>query len=148
MRYCLLRINRVSMALQSRLLCFFLKTPYFHISVLSHQKFLSCWYLATDHILHSVWPCKTASCVLCWKFHILTVLSYEPEIMQSLSLVIAKLVTWPLWPCKTASCVFSWNCIFLPCPAHTETIYLLSLVTAYRINCRSIAFYFQIIIFC
>ena len=50
---------------------------------------------------------KTVSCVFSKKFHILIVLSDEPEMMYLLSIVTATVETLELCPCKTLSCLFS-----------------------------------------
>ena len=78
-----------------------------------------------------VCPCKTASCFFSKRFHILIVLSSEPETIYLLSLVTVRVKADLLWPSKTVSCAFSkrfQTLIFLS--SDPEMIYLLSLVTS------------------
>ena len=55
----------------------------------------------------SVCPCRTVSCIFFSKFHILIVLSPDPEIIYSLLLVTATLYTSDSCPCKTVTWLLS-----------------------------------------
>ena len=58
----------------------------------------------TTHVTGLVCPRRTASSVLFWKFHILTVRSSEPDTMYVYGLfVTATLDTGKVWPSNTNS---------------------------------------------
>ena len=76
-------------------------------------------------------PCKTASCLLSPKLQILKVLSFDPEIIYLLLLVIAKLDKKSVCPFKIVSFFLSKRFhIIIEQSREPETMYLLSLETA------------------
>ena len=64
-------------------------------------------FVTTTMVNPSEWPSITVSCLFSKRFHILIVLSLEPEIMYLLSFVTATVVTQLVCPSNTVSCVFS-----------------------------------------